>query len=408
MSTSPRNFALDNLRGLMMWLGIVLHVAVNHMAAPSLLPWRDSQTSVAADLIFMSIHAFRMPAFFILAGFFVAGMIERRGHIGMLKNRLRRIGLPFVIFWPILAVLTACLVLMFAHVMQRGVIGFDPDLLPPRPAGQSSFGRLHLWFMLDLIWLYGLTALVIHLRRYMPGEGGPLSGALARRLVSTWLGLVILTVPLALIGASYPHGILTPTASFIPNLPELAHFGLFYAAGFAMYAHREHVLGRFEKTCGRNALAGLVTFIVSLAVLKAAGAPDGAVRFPDLSAAFFYSCTAWFWSVALIGAFSKYTRHQTPWLSYLSESSYWVYLVHMLGTIGFGILLYNAPLGAMAKMAINIVATTVACLLTYHWFVRRSAIGVLLNGRRVERLETALVIPPLVTNRDAKARDGSA
>lgn len=138
MITAPRFYALDNLRAIMMWLGIVLHVAVNHMVSPSQLPWKDSQTSPVADLLLMLIHAFRMPVFFILAGFFVARMIEQRGPMGMLRNRLRRVALPLAIFWPILAILIGCLALAYVHLMQRGVVGLDSSLMPQRPAGQPA------------------------------------------------------------------------------------------------------------------------------------------------------------------------------------------------------------------------------------------------------------------------------
>ncbi len=371
--TQPRYFALDNLRGIMMWLGIVLHVAVNHMVTPSPIPWKDSQTSPVADLLLMFIHAFRMPVFFILAGFFVARMIAQRGHVAMLKNRLRRIGLPLLIFWPILGLLTAILALMFVHVMRRGVVGIDTSLM-----GQSVIARMHLWFLVDLLWLYGASALLVHLRQYLP------TIAIGHRLISSWWGLLILTLPLALIGTLYPNGILAPAASFVPNLAELAHFGLFYAAGWVMYGHRDVMLPLLEQTCGRKALIGLVAFIASLAVLRAAST---GMPYPALAAAFFFSCAAWFWSVALIGAFSRYTTHQTPWMRYLSDSSYWVYLVHMLGTMGFGILLYDAPFNIAAKMAINIAATTAVCLSTYQLFVRHTLIGVLLNGRRTSSVK---------------------
>jgi hypothetical protein len=54
----------------------------------------------------------------------------------------------------------------------------------------------------------------------------------------------------------------------------------------------------------------------------------------------------------------------------------------MLGTIGFGAVLFSQPFGALTKMALNILATTAACLLTYHLLVRCTLIGVLLNGQR--------------------------
>jgi len=98
--------------------------------------------------------------------------------------------------------------------------------------------------------------------------------------------------------------------------------------------------------------------------------------------AFVYNCVSWLWSFALIGLFYRYLPNRNRVLQYVSESSYWVFLVHMLGTIGFGILLYNLPLEPIAKMGINILATTLACLATYHVLVRHTVIGGLLNGKR--------------------------
>ena len=46
-------------------------------------------------------------------------------------------------------------------------------------------------------------------------------------------------------------------------------------------------------------------------------------------------------------------------------------------------LLYGAPLPAEVKMLLNIAATTVMGLATYQLFVRHTAIGQLLNGRRI-------------------------
>lgn len=58
-SSAGRWHALDNLRAVMMWLGIVLHVAIICRAAQSPVPWRDRQTSQASDLLGALIH---MPA----------------------------------------------------------------------------------------------------------------------------------------------------------------------------------------------------------------------------------------------------------------------------------------------------------------------------------------------------------
>lgn len=63
MRHADRLHSLNNLRALMMWLGIVLHLALNHMKAPTTVPWKDYDTSVIADLIFYSSMYFACRSF---------------------------------------------------------------------------------------------------------------------------------------------------------------------------------------------------------------------------------------------------------------------------------------------------------------------------------------------------------
>src|SRR5258706_4280468 len=91
-----RYYGLDALRGGMMMLGIVLHGATFYLAAPPpmLAPLTDRNTSYVFDLVFAFIHSFRMPTFFVLAGFFTALLVERRGVWGTYRNRAARILAP--------------------------------------------------------------------------------------------------------------------------------------------------------------------------------------------------------------------------------------------------------------------------------------------------------------------------
>jgi fucose 4-O-acetylase-like acetyltransferase len=76
-----RYYGLDALRGGMMMLGIVLHAAEFYLAAPPpALPMpTDRNTSYVFDLLFHFIHGFRMPTFFVLAGFFASLLVDKRG-----------------------------------------------------------------------------------------------------------------------------------------------------------------------------------------------------------------------------------------------------------------------------------------------------------------------------------------
>src|SRR5262249_25552570 len=74
--------AIDALRGGAMLLGIVLHAAISYM--PSRMPglaWGvyEQETNWVFDVVFWWIHGFRLPLFFLIAGFFTGQAYESRG-----------------------------------------------------------------------------------------------------------------------------------------------------------------------------------------------------------------------------------------------------------------------------------------------------------------------------------------
>ncbi len=381
MNQLIRLHSLDNLRAIMMWLGIVLHVSLNHVVGPAPTQWHDKQSTLAADLLIAFIHSFRMPVFFILAGFFVAMLIERRGPAGMLKNRLRRLALPFVIFWPVLFVLTVLLIMLFMHQMVRGTWGLDPALVPPPPDG-AILNTMHLWFLYLLVWFCVLTALLSRITNYLPNGLAQFVGDSLYRLGANWWGVVILALPLAVFGASFRAGIVMPGGSFAPPLAEWFHNGLFFAFGLAFYRYRGALLPRFVKAWPVYAATGGLFFIAWLVLFQLLQSQSISIPQPQFWQAFLYNCATWAWSFALIGAFARYLPTQNKYLQYMADSSYWVYLIHMLGTIGFGAMLCNLAWPALLKMGVNMAATTLLGLLSYQLLVRHTPIGALLNGRR--------------------------
>lgn len=378
-----RLHALDNLRALMMWLGIVLHVAANHLTGPMLLPWRDQATSQLADLLVAVIHVFRMPVFLILAGYFVALLVERRGAAQMLRHRMRRIALPFVVFWPIVFALMGLVVVLYAHRAERGTFGLDPEVVPRVPH-VPLINTMHMWFLYQLSGLALLTFAALRLAPRLPqGLRKQITGVFQLLGERAW-GFIVLALPLGFIGAQYSFGILTVTGSFAPPLNEWLHHGLFYAFGYFLYLHRQSLLAHYTRQATRLGWAGALFCFVSLGMLKEVQLHPEATGFAfRVLAAWAYNAATWLWSFALIGVALRHLNHRSAALQYMSDSSYWVYLVHMLGTIGFGALLYGAPLPAEVKMLLNIVATTILGLATYQLLVRNTAIGQLLNGKRV-------------------------
>jgi glucan biosynthesis protein C len=386
--TNIRLHALDNLRAVMMWLGIVIHVAVMHMQGRSPVTWHDPATTQVADLLVAFIHVFRMPVFFIVAGFFVAMLVEQRGPGAMLKHRFKRIALPFVLFWPLLLVLSALALLVHSHVAVHGTPGLDPKLLPPPPPGRPLLNTMHLWFIYLLWWLAVATAGLVVLARRLPRAWCAAPARLLRRLGGAWWGPVPLTVPLLVASLGHPNGIVAPHGSLLPHWSEWLHNGLFFAAGLALYNARDTLLPLYARRAWWCAALGLPPFV---AVLVLGGLAQRGVAVPQADGwmAFTYNLATWWWSAAVIGLFVRYLPAQRRWLAYLADSAYWVYLVHFPLTVAFGATLLHAPLGASAKMLLNIGLTTAACLISYQLAVRGRWIGRLLNGHRHARSRLA-------------------
>lgn len=96
-SLTSRRHDLDALRAFAMLLGIVLHVSLTFF--PSFWPVQDhtSDSANIYDELFLLIHGFRMPLFFLLSGFFTVMLWKSRGIRPLLGHRARRIGLPLII-----------------------------------------------------------------------------------------------------------------------------------------------------------------------------------------------------------------------------------------------------------------------------------------------------------------------
>ena len=370
--TGPRLHALDNLRALLMWLGIVLHVEAIYATQRLPNAWRDEQRTLVADVMVSSIHAFRMPAFFILGGFFAALLVRSRGPDGLLRHRLMRLGLPFVLFWPLLWLASGVAALFFMNRMVLHRWGLDPNVVPDLPILDSP-NTIHLWFLWMLLWFCVATAALWRLPR---AWFAPMESTLAWLARQPW-GVVVLALPLLAASAAYPNGILAPAGDFLPEWNEWLYHGCFFAFGLMLHGRQAELFAQFQRHWAGYAVAGLACYLIATSVNLRQG--------PVLLTAYAYHCISWLWSFAAIGLALRLVPSRHAVLGYLSDSAYWVYLLHYPLTILFGALLFEQPLSALAKMAINIAATTLVCLGSYELFVRHGAISQLLNGKRHPR-----------------------
>ena len=72
------------------------------------VPWpvRDVQKNEGFGVVFLVVHGFQMPLFFLTSGFFTAMLWRTRGVKGMLEHRFRRLLMPLVFTLITIAPLT--------------------------------------------------------------------------------------------------------------------------------------------------------------------------------------------------------------------------------------------------------------------------------------------------------------
>lgn len=96
MSAAPgREHHWDSLRAVLMLLGIPYHAA---MAYNTRVLWDVQSLDRSEILTFLSgiLVTFRMPAFFMVAGYFAAMLLARRPPLAWLRGRFVRLGVPFL------------------------------------------------------------------------------------------------------------------------------------------------------------------------------------------------------------------------------------------------------------------------------------------------------------------------
>ncbi len=93
---TQRYYGLDIVRSVAMLLGLVIHVSIFFMDGQAFWMRGEHVTDPFNEMIVEFIHLFRMQLFFLLAGFFAQMAIERKGLALFLKDRTKRILIPFV------------------------------------------------------------------------------------------------------------------------------------------------------------------------------------------------------------------------------------------------------------------------------------------------------------------------
>jgi ABC-type multidrug transport system ATPase subunit/peptidoglycan/LPS O-acetylase OafA/YrhL len=387
---SERLHGLDAVRGFALLAGVVLHAALSFLPGFGEVGWPiiDNSPSATLGLTFFVIHIFRMTMFFVVAGFFGRLLLQREGVRGFVRNRAKRIVLPMVAFWIVVMPLIVGAMIWGGYKANGGAMP-PPQPLPDDPLW---FPLGHLWFLYVLVWLYTGTLLVRAVVERVD-RGGRLRDRIDRTagaIATSWWGFIALATPLAIALATYPGwspwaGIPTPDQRLIPNLPATVAFGTAFAFGWLV--HRQiDVLRTWERRWAVHAVFAVVFTVACLALAgEDATFTAGTQGSWMVVYAASYAAAVWSWSLALLGAALRFFAAASPVRRYIADSSYWIYLMHLPLVFFLQVAVQDAPLHWSVKFPLILGVALGLLFASYHYLVRPTFIGALLNGRRYPR-----------------------
>jgi len=337
-----RYHGLDLLRSLALLLGVIFHSAMPVLTPEYLgLPSGQFETDSAhAPGLFIAwSHTWRMPLFFLLAGFFAQMVLTRRGPETFMKDRALRISGVLLVFCIVFAAMS----------------------------GGSPLELGHLWFLWFLTMMCFLAAVLWHFPSRLIGRTVLWTTTSVPRLAA-------LVLPLALMKALGRNGLgnIVPVTILDPHFGTFFYFWSFFLMGQGLWLGR----GLIEDLARARYFAPLLLSGSILVILLSGSAPHN-IAFQVAAAA-----TTLMLILGLIGMTHAFLNKPNRLVRFAVRASYPVYVVHVWPAIGITLACLDLGLGSTMAVMCSTMATILVSLAVHVLLVRHTPLDWLFSGYR--------------------------
>ncbi len=358
---------MDAMRAILMILGVVLHSAQVFNPTQSWIIYSENGHSFFNYLVDI-ISTFRMPAFFIVSGFFCFITLKKYKVRLFLSLRLKRIIIPFAFTAITLNTLQALL------LEWSGWQQFEyPDYLL-----KGEFVS-HLWFLTNLI-VYFIVA------SFLISFFGPLMRLVGNRIVKMMnplpITIVVAVMPLfSIIILSLNKVGLPLYSSFfsIFNVFSILQYAPFFIFGVVMGLSKD-LLARLSSANPFLCLAVIVISFLLIEWMENTGNMKG--WFSIMVVQYLTLLTIWFSVLICFFVFYRYFNKSSKIMFYLSDASYTVYLFHHIFVVLLGLLVVYLSFPAYLSVFILITCVTAITLYIHsHIILKYKLCLFMFNGK---------------------------
>ena len=364
----------DGIRALLMWFGIPYHASLIYRAQPE---WSVSLDTKSPSIVFIGqmLSTFRMPCFFIVAGFFSALILARTDTRIWVKNRLVRLLVPFATA----AVLVNGFQISLTHLDEfvTGAISYQ-EYVSRTSYDYTHLGDhwvRHLWFLLALS-CYSVAMISVKpmidrfVAKFKSDKLLPNNKYLLSVLCIVLLICYILFVKSVIRLSSHAHLDIT-LHGFLPWY-DTAINAPFFLMGYMLVQSKRWSVIFFSKSTVLD-LFGLAFALVS--ALTATFNPDSRVilLLSDCVSAFLVSRL-------VIYLFKTHFKKESLWVRKIVDASFTIYLVHQPMVAIAAIFFITLSVPAFVSY-ILIVFIVTGLSFYFHQLVAKSDLAVFLfNG----------------------------
>jgi hypothetical protein len=378
-----------------------------------LVGWVASDTpSATLAGVFYVVHMFRMPVFFLIAGFFGRMVIERKGTKAFIKDRAKRILVPLVVGLPVVLLLTGVAFVLGAlaggvdlraYAAEQQAAAAQAAQEQAAQQGGGGLSLAHLWFLYYLAIFYaGVLVVRAAFDTFLDREGKVRLklDAVVRFVMGGVWGPVLLALPIAAYFYNYDgwpgwNGLPAPFSTY-PQAGALIGYGVIF--GFGWLLHRQtHLLLALERSW--PLYCGLAVALTVVCYTIAGPVPQWEPYLERRELLIYtptYMVAMWCWVFGIVGAAVRFLSAPSAARRYIADSSYWLYLMHVPVLAFFHVWFAQLDWHWSVKYLLSLAGTMPILLLSYHYWVRFTFIGATLNGRRYPRVRSEQASAPAV------------
>lgn len=380
-----RLHSMDAVRAIAMLLGIVLHASIAYKLSPrTSWPTDDAIHSLSYNYLYSLIHAFRMQLFFLVAGFFTRFLYLKIGKHNFIKHRLKRIALPFLFGLIIIAPITMLPFIYYQYWLSNPQAHFLTSLPEIVKYIVRWNGMADLWFLYYLLIYYTLTLSLLSIK-YINKFIKKSANWLAQNVLnfpkkSSFLLIISCIIIILFLFKELP---IRSYTGITPNIPLIIYYGLFYYLGYFIHHYYLNKLQLFSKNIILYIVLGISITPLLDHLYQIQSPKESTILY--LSVRILFAFQTVLLVFGFLGAALKYLNTENHAFRYISDASYWMYLVHLPLVAGTQLWLIGSPVPPQLRFwIVNLIGIGIP-LITYALFIRYTVIGTILNGPRKRR-----------------------